>query len=291
MITIENDRVVIQGFGSVPVLDEHDRRIKQVQAVVEDHPLFTLGEAVGLAPEPARALNLRLRSVVERESVWARESLEPTYNEIVAAMRGSDIGAKVREAENISGNKDLRPEVARERANAAYAEAVESVHGALERIVAKRADRLANWETAIIQALKPEPAEGHGIVVRELRCREVREHLAGLDVGSRFGVLLEAARAGRVESLAAVMDHPLSIDLLEDGQLPRLQREALEHLGGGFLLLRLEDERGFLEHLGVVVSVIVMSVGGGGDPHQQRNLQAWVRARLEASASKLPLAA
>lgn len=247
MITVKNGNATVSRVGLVPVPDAKFREDAMGQPPAP-HNIEKLGNALGV-----RRLEAALEQVLGRDNDWTRCRRGEAYQRVFETAVGQ-LSKPIDEARRIAANQDLKDEIRAQR----VAETIAAAWPKAEAELAKAADAVGEVvdfsERVLAEAWTlPDDTDHH---LEELRSREVRDALRGMDEQQRVGAVLRAAQAGQLDLFRRLEADPLAAlpASLPAEVLPRAKAMALESAGLGWVGDMVADAHADAEHINALVA-------------------------------------
>jgi len=244
-----NGRAIAQGVGNIPVPDLTERK-KAMGNPAESHNIVNLGNAIGL-----NDLDVRMRPMLARDTAFTRQRRGRFYDQLLS-VAVNPLGGAIAKARKIGANNDLKDEVRAKR----VAEALEEAWPETERRLAaiedesRKAVQLAEAVYRVAWTL-PEDTDMN---LQELRDREVRDVLRGMDKTERLSVVMEAAKDGRLDLFRQLEADPMGQlgASLPNDTLDRAKALALDKAGLSWVQVMRDDAKADQEHIAVMVQLL-----------------------------------
>lgn len=240
MIRIEGNRCIVPGIGNLAVPDLKARAEALDLPPAEPHGLADLGKNALNLPD----MDLALSGILGRDSAWNRPRRAGAYDGIVAVVLDQALPAitKVRKVD-----PNLKEPVRVQRIQEAVREVWEPLTKGLREVVAE-AQKAVSWAERI-HAEAFTPAEDADLHLLEMRDREARDVLRGMNQAELVGVIMRAAEAGRLDVFRVLENDPLGLLSLPGDVAERAKGLALDRAGLGWVSVALEDAREDAAHV------------------------------------------
>ena len=250
MITInENGRATVPGVGNLPIQNLTARELDMDTPPEQPHPIRNIGNILGLG-----GLDVRLNALLARDTAYSVPRRDRAYNSLLE-MAVNDLGPAISKAKKIGSNTDLKDEIRAQRVAEAVAEPWPDVEKRVAEIQ-READKAVDLAEAIYRAAWTLPDETD-LNLQELRDREVRDILRGMDATQRLLAVMDAARSGRLDLFRQLEADPMGqlAEVFPSDSLKRAKALALDNAGLGWVQVMRDDAEADREHIAAVIQV------------------------------------
>lgn len=226
-----------------PLRDAPERDMERTTKATGPSPFGSIASSGLGLPE---GMDWQLGQIVANDTQLERKALAATYS---AWMKGilADVAPGVQAALAVARNRDLKDSVREARTLEKLAPALEKLPFAIEKGLAPLLEQAEQLTGLAVAALLPEPIEGHGLMVRELRAGEIRRRALEMPENERPRFALALAGRGLVDALHALDDDPGGVGLVAEEPMRRAREVLMRKIGGAGFLEAWRDSIRFAE--------------------------------------------